>query len=76
MSLEGSTEAQEMTLFEESELLFVQDNEKKWMNNVALRQVSTEPRTTRKKMKRQHLSVQPIDNRPVPFKVTILSKEI
>ena len=29
-----------------------------------------------KKMKRQHLSVQPIDNRPVPFKVTILSKEI
>ena len=76
MSLEGSTEAQEMTLFEESELLFVQDNEKKWMNNVALRQVSTEPRKTRKKMKRQHLSVQPIDNRPVPFKVTILSKEI
>ena len=76
MSSEGSTEAQEMTLFEESELLFVQDNEKKWMNNVALRQVSTEPRKTRKKMKRQHLSVQPIDNRPVPFKVTILSKEI
>ena len=73
MSSEGSTEAQEMTLFEESELLFVQDNEKKWMTNVALRQVSTEPR---KKMTRQHLSVQPIDNRPVPFKVTILSKEI